>query len=112
MAIEFDECNISNNKTGVRAPATANVKFKKTNISGNEVGVDIAIAPELAEALSLPLDTPKIYLDEAERILVKNKDSDMISKLKLLEDSRLFKWLGHTSSFVTVATALISRFSN
>ncbi|MEQ4709703.1 hypothetical protein ABN107_15885 [Providencia huaxiensis] len=111
MAIEFDGCNISDNKIGVRAPSDAQLKFKNTDIERNDIGVDITITSELAKVLSLPLDTPKIYLDEAERIIQKHKSQSFDYKLGALEDSSLFKWLGHTSSLITVATALIAHFS-
>ncbi|HHX8478539.1 TPA: hypothetical protein ACVO3A_000162 [Vibrio diabolicus] len=111
MAIEFDGCNISENKTGVRAPEDAQMKFKDTDIVKNEIGVDVYISSSLAETLGLPENTPQCYVDEVERLLKANADKSEFSKIKLLEDSSLFKWLGHTSSAITIATALITMFS-
>lgn len=110
MPIEFDGCNISENKIGVRTPADADLKFKNTDIVKNEVGVDIYISKEMADKLQLPEDTPQEYLDEVEKLLKENAEKDEKSKLELLENSRLFKWLGHASSVATLATTLIVMF--
>ncbi|MDW2054861.1 hypothetical protein R7Q40_11080 [Vibrio sp. 506] len=110
MAIEFDGCNISENKTGVRAPETADLSFKDTDIVKNDIGVDVYISSLLVEKLGLPENTPQSYVDEVEKLLKANADQSTPIKMKLLENSTLFKWLGHTSSLITIATALIAMF--
>ncbi|EMG7550183.1 hypothetical protein WKW23_12645 [Vibrio alginolyticus] len=111
MAIEFEGCNISENKTGVRAPENAQIRFKNTDIVKNEIGVDVYISSLLSEKLGLPKNTPQCYVDEVEQLLKDNADKSESNKIKLLKDSALFKWLGHTSSAITIATALIAMFS-
>ncbi|MBO0197780.1 hypothetical protein R8N45_08320 [Vibrio sp. 1403] len=110
MAIEFDGCNISENKTGVRVPESAKVMFKDTDIVKNDIGVDVYISSLLADKLGLPENTPQSYVDEVEKLLKANADQSTSNKIKLLENSTLFKWLGHTSSLITIATALIAKF--
>ncbi|EGQ7904145.1 hypothetical protein MZJ31_001915 [Vibrio parahaemolyticus] len=110
MAIKFEDCNISDNKVGVRTPSDADMTFKNTDITRNEVGVDIYVSKELASFLSIPENTPQSYIQEVKELLEEHAAKDNAEKEKLLEDSRLFKWLGHASSLSSLASALISMF--
>ncbi|MFA0194992.1 hypothetical protein AB4501_22600 [Vibrio sp. 10N.222.55.E8] len=107
MAINFKDCNISKNKTGIRTPTSAEISFEKTDITDNEIGVDIYITKEDIVALGLPEDTNLEHLKEAIELLKENQQHDEDVKRLLLSKTKLFQWLGDISSITTIATALI-----
>lgn len=107
MAINFNDCDISDNKIGVRTPSSASVSFEKTRISSNDIGVDIYITQEDIIALGLPKDTDPEYVKEAIEVLKNNADAPEEAKRYLLSKTKLFQWLGDVSSVVTIGTALI-----
>jgi hypothetical protein len=107
MAINFNDCDISNNKTGVRTPSSAEVNFTKTKIQDNDIGVDIYISKEDIIKLGLPVNTDPEYVKDAIKVLQSNNDAPEDVKRYMLTKTKLFEWLGNTSSIVTIATALI-----
>ncbi|ENK2915774.1 hypothetical protein [Vibrio alginolyticus] len=107
MAISFNDCDISENDTGVKAPSSADLSFEKTRIKNNKTGVDIYISKEDIIALGLPENTNPEYVKEAVELLKENHHHDDDVKTLLLSKTKLFQWLGDISSITTIATALI-----
>lgn len=107
MAIIFDDCDISENGTGVKAASNAEVTFIKTRIENNDIGVDIYISSDEIKSFGLPDSTDPQLVIDAINVLKDHSDAPADVKMYMLGRTKLFEWLGNISSITTIGTALI-----
>lgn len=111
MGLDLKRVSFKKVKKGVVAPDTYDIKARDIDFEDVDIAFDIYIGSDIADKLSLPANTPQQLLDEVKELLTNNCDKNKDEKTKLLEDSRLFKWLDHATTTASLATALISMFA-
>ncbi len=105
MSITINDCHFENNGTGIKAPTSADIQMSGTKFVNNGIALDIYVSAADIQTLGLPAETPQEFIKEVISALQgTNIESE---KMKVVEESRLFKWIGNTASLSTIATALM-----
>ena len=107
MAIIMKDCHFENNGTGIKAPTSADIQMSGTTFVRNGKALDIYVSAVDLQKLGLPPDTPQELMQEIIATLQGISAEPAKVKQEAIENSRLFKWLGHAASLATVGTALV-----
>jgi len=108
MAIKITNCHFENNGTGIKAPTSAEIELSGSTFKDNGKAMDIFISVADLKSLGLPEDTPQEYIKEVLQILSDKKGITEEEQLQSISDSKLFKWLGYSSSIASIGSAIIA----
>ena len=101
-------CHFEGNGTGIKAPTSAEIEMSGTIFKNNGKAMDIFVSAVDLKLLGLPDNTPQEYIKEVIQILEQKKQLPEAAQLESIENSKLFKWLGHGASIASIGSALIT----
>lgn len=109
MKINFDNIEINGCGTGIEVAHGSNAELKgNMRIIDCEKAIVERDPPSALEALGLPPNTPTIYVKELLEALAGVPPSDIVSKEKIVKESRLWKFIANASNSMTVLQGFIS----